>query len=231
MNGVYGDQGRAIVLLLNRDVGATEPLDHPGVRGQVGSDALDCEAGPSGGQGCRNEHLITKVHIESHARSQGIRGAPRRLRLRPVRPACPGDPMRRPRQDRDRIRRRGTGLRPDTRPSRMLVRRALRSHVRRATPVPWPPSCRNAGFDTASTDRVPSGSYRLQFGDDAHFSQHRAPDLEHIVCERRLGQVGTAFDRHGRRPEARASASRTVCRMSGADPALPPFLAEATSKV
>jgi hypothetical protein len=49
-------------------LGATEPLDHPGVRGEVGGDALDCEAGPSGSQGYRNEHLITKVHIESHAR-------------------------------------------------------------------------------------------------------------------------------------------------------------------
>ena len=34
--GVYGDQGRAIVPLANFDVGVAEPLDHPGIRGQVG---------------------------------------------------------------------------------------------------------------------------------------------------------------------------------------------------
>jgi hypothetical protein len=32
-------------------------------------------------------------------------------------------------------------------------------------------------------------------------------------------------------PEVRASGSRTVCRTRGADPALPPFLAEAASNV
>ena len=147
--------------------------------------------------------------------------------------------MRRPRQDRDRIRRRGTAPRPHTRPSRTRVRRALRSRVQRAMPVPWtailstmcwgklaaidrPHICligprsliasgrnkffvrasvaaSNAGLDTDSADRVPPSSHRPQFGDGAHFFQHSAPNLEHIVWERRLGQVGTAFDRHGRR--------------------------------